>query len=119
MEQYEFGAAATWERIVALQREAIQARLAKSRRPAAASPGRGGTTMLTEHQHKPGEFDPGHCQDCARETDLLDHYHHVQRQEQALKQAHRWARKARRDATWALWSAGIGILLAAIALLTG
>ena len=58
MEQYEFGAAATWERIVALQREAIQARLAKSRRPAAASPGRGGMTMLTEHQHKPGEFDP-------------------------------------------------------------
>jgi hypothetical protein len=118
MEQYELSAAAAWA-IVALQREATQARLAKSRRPAAASPGRGGTTMLTEHQHKPGEFDPGHCQDCARETDLLDHYHHVQRQEQALKQAHRWARKARRDATWALWAAGIGILLAAIALLTG
>jgi hypothetical protein len=75
--------------------------------------------MLTEHQHQPGNFDPGHCQDCARETDLLDHYHHVQRQEQALKQAHRWAREARRDATWALWSATIGIVLAAIALLTG
>jgi hypothetical protein len=119
MEQYELDAAAAWERIVAVQREATQARLAKSRRPAAASPGRGGTTMLTEHQHKPGEFDPGHCQDCARETDLLDHYHHVQRQEQAFKEAHRWARKARRDATWALWSAAIGILLAAIALLTG
>jgi hypothetical protein len=119
MEQYELGTAAAWERIVALQREATQARLAKSRRPAAASPDRGGTTMLTEHQHKPGEFDPGHCQDCARETDLLDHYHHVQRQEQAFKEAHRWARKARRDATWALWSAAIGILLAAIALLTG
>ena len=40
--------------------------------------------MLTEHQHKPGEFDPGHCRDCARETDLLDHYHHVQRQERAF-----------------------------------
>jgi hypothetical protein len=104
MEQYELGTAAAWERIVALQREATQARLAKSRRPAAASPGRGGMTMLTEHQHKPGEF---------------DHYHHVQRQEQALKQAHRWAREARRDATWALWSATIGIVLAAIALLTG
>ena len=119
MEQYELGAAAAWERIVALQHEATQARLAKSRRPAAASPGRGGTTMLTEHQHKPGEFDPGHCQDCARETNLLDHYHHVQHQERAFKEAHRWARKARRDATWALWSAAIGILLAAIALLTG
>lgn len=30
--------------------------------------------MLTKHQHKPGEFDPGHCQDCAPETSLLDHY---------------------------------------------
>jgi hypothetical protein len=43
----------------------------------------------------------------------------VQRQEQALKQAHRWARQARRDATWALWSAAIGILLAVVAVLTG
>jgi hypothetical protein len=75
--------------------------------------------MLTEHQHKPGEFDPGHCRDCARETDLLDHYHHVQRQERAFKEAHRWARRAHRDATWALWSAALGILLAAIALVTG
>jgi hypothetical protein len=33
--------------------------------------------MLTKHQHKPGEFDPGHCQDCAHETSLLDHYWHV------------------------------------------
>ena len=119
MEQYELGAAAAWERIVALQHEATQGRLAKSRRPAAASPGRGGTTMLTEHQHKPGEFDPGHCQDCARETNLLDHYHHVQHQERAFKEAHRWARQARRHAIWALWSAGVGVLLAAIALLTG
>ena len=75
--------------------------------------------MLIEHSHKPGVFDPGHCRDCARESDLLDHYHHVQRQEQTLKQAHRWARRARRDATWALWSAGTAILLAAVALLTG
>jgi transposase len=75
--------------------------------------------MLTELQHKPGEFDPGHCRDCARETDLLDHYH-VQHQGQAFKQAHRWARQARRDdATWALWSAGVGVLLATIALRTG
>jgi hypothetical protein len=61
-------------------------------------------------------FDPGYCRDCARDSDLLDHYHHVQRQEQALKQAHRWARH---HAAWALGSAGVGILLAAIALLTG
>jgi hypothetical protein len=76
-------------------------------------------TMLIEHQHQPGVFDPGHCPNCARETDLLDHYHRVQREEQTVKQAHRWARQARRNATWALGSAGLGILLAAIALLTG
>jgi hypothetical protein len=29
--------------------------------------------MPLEHAHKPGQFDPGHCRDCARETDLLDH----------------------------------------------
>ncbi len=59
--------------------------------------------MLTEHQHKPGGFDPSHCRDCARQTDLLDHYHRVQREELTLKEAHWWARRARRDATWALW----------------
>jgi hypothetical protein len=75
--------------------------------------------MLTEHRHKPGEFDPGHCRDCARETGLLDHYYHVQHQEQAFKQAYRWARQAHRHTTWALWSAGVGVLLAVIALLTG
>jgi hypothetical protein len=74
--------------------------------------------MLLEHQHKPGEFDPGPCRDCARETDLLDHYHHVQHQEQAVKQAYRWARQARRHTTWALWTSSLGVLLAAIALLT-
>jgi hypothetical protein len=75
--------------------------------------------MLIEHQHQPGVFDPGHCRDCARETDLLDHYHHVQRQERAFREAHQWARQARRDAGRALWSSGLGLLLAAIALLTG
>jgi hypothetical protein len=119
MEQYEFSAAAARERIAVLQRQAADARLARSRQQAAGNRGRGGTTMLTEHQHKPGEFDPGHCRDCARETDLMDHYHHVQRQEQAFKEAHRWARQARRNTTWALWSSGIGLLLAVIALLTG
>jgi hypothetical protein len=75
--------------------------------------------MLIEHQHQPGVFDPGHCRDCAHEADLLDHYHHVQRQEQTLREAHRWARQAHRYALGTLWSSGIGILLAAIALLTG
>jgi hypothetical protein len=41
-------------------------------------------TMLIEHQHQPGVFDPGHCRDCARETDLLDHYHRIQREEQTV-----------------------------------
>jgi hypothetical protein len=45
--------------------------------------------MLVEHAHQPGRFDPGHCRDCARDSDLLDHYWHVQREEQAFKEAHR------------------------------
>jgi hypothetical protein len=45
--------------------------------------------MLVEHAHQPGRFDPGHCRDCARETDLLDHYWQVQREEQAFKEARR------------------------------
>jgi hypothetical protein len=44
--------------------------------------------MLIEHQHKTGEFDPGHCRRCARETDLLDHYWRVQREEQTINEAH-------------------------------
>jgi hypothetical protein len=75
--------------------------------------------MLIKHQHKPGVFDPGHCRDCARETGLLDHHDHVQRQERTLAQAHRWAHQARRHAIWALWSAGVGILLALVGLQTG
>ena len=75
--------------------------------------------MLLEHAHPPGRFDPGHCRDCAREADLLDHYWQVQREEQAFKEAHRWARRAHRQASWALWCSGIGILLAVVALLTG
>ena len=114
----EFSATVARERIAALWRQADQARLARSRPPAAAVPCRGGMSMLIEHPHKPGVFDPGHCRDCARQSDLLDHYHHVQRQEQALTQAHRWARQARRHALLALWSAGVAILLAAVALRT-
>ena len=75
--------------------------------------------MLVKHAHQPGRFDPGHCRDCARETDLEDHYWQVQREEQAFKEAHRWARRAHRHASWALWSSGTGILLAVVALLTG
>jgi hypothetical protein len=75
--------------------------------------------MLTEHQHPPAVFDPGHCRDCAREADLLDHYWRVQQEEDRLRATRRWARQARSYAIWALWLAGVGILLAAIALLNG
>jgi hypothetical protein len=75
--------------------------------------------MLIEHRHRPGVFDPGHCRICAREADLLDHYWRVQREEDSLRATERKAGQARRIATWALWASGIGILLAAIALLTG
>jgi hypothetical protein len=75
--------------------------------------------MLIEHQHKPGVFDPGHCRDCARDADLLDHYWQVQREEQAFQEAHRWARQAYRRAIWALGSSGVGILLALVGLLAG
>jgi hypothetical protein len=54
-----------------------------------------------------------------READLLDHYWQVQREAQAFNEAQRWARRARRQASWALWSAATAILLAVIALLTG
>jgi hypothetical protein len=61
----------------------------------------------------------GPDRDCARDTDLLDHYWHVQRQEQAFKDTDRWARHAHRQAIHALWLSGSSILLAVIALLTG
>jgi hypothetical protein len=74
--------------------------------------------MLIQHQHKPEEFDPGHCRTCARVAGLLDHYDRVQREETRLRQTRAWAYAARRYALWALGSSGIGILLAAVALLT-
>jgi hypothetical protein len=43
----------------------------------------------------------------------------VQQEEATLREAHGWARAARRRASVALWSSGAAILLAAIALLTG
>jgi hypothetical protein len=75
--------------------------------------------MPTQHDHKPGLFDAGHCHACAFEAGLLGHYQHVQREEAALHMARRLAGQAQRRATWALWLAGAGILLAAIALLKG
>ena len=74
--------------------------------------------MPVEHAHQPGRFDPGHCRDCARATDLLDHYWQVQRQERAFRSTQRWARHAHRFASWALWLSGGSILLAVTALLT-
>ena len=74
--------------------------------------------MLTAHQHKQEEFDPGHCRTCARQAGLLDHYDRVQREETRLRQARMWAYAARRYALWALGSSAGGILLAAAALLT-
>jgi hypothetical protein len=76
-------------------------------------------TMLIEHQHRPGHFDPGHCRNCAQQAGLLDHYHRVQREEDRLRATQQSAAQARRTATWALLASGIGLLLAAIALLTG
>jgi hypothetical protein len=73
--------------------------------------------MLIGHQHDQGVFDAGHCRACARAAGLVDHYHRVQQEEAALREAHRWARQARRDASRALYCSGAGILLAAVALL--
>jgi hypothetical protein len=74
--------------------------------------------MVIQHRHRPGSFDPGHCRGCAHEADLLDHYWQVQREEEAFKGAQRWALRAYRWAVWALWSSGIGMLVAVIALIT-
>jgi hypothetical protein len=74
--------------------------------------------MLTQHQHKPEEFDPGHCRTCARQAGLLDHYDRVQREETRLQQTRAWAYAAHRYAIWALCSSAGSILLAAVALVT-
>jgi hypothetical protein len=118
MEQYELGVAVALERIAALRREAHDARSARSRWQYDALPGPEGTTMLVEHQHKLGAFDPGHYRDRTRHAGLLDHQHRVQRESQVLWEAQGWARQARRAAVRALWASGLGLLLAAIALVT-
>jgi hypothetical protein len=74
--------------------------------------------MSIGHLHPPGVFDAGHCRTCARQAGLLDHYHRVQDEEARLRQAGASARAAHRYALWALGSSGIGVLLAAAALLT-
>jgi hypothetical protein len=73
--------------------------------------------MITQHDHRPGEFDAGHCRACAQETGLLDYYHRVQREEDILRAAERSAWRARSLSIWALCASGAGILLVAIALL--
>jgi hypothetical protein len=74
--------------------------------------------MLTQHRHRPGRFDAGHCRACAHQAGLLDHYWRVQREEESLRTTARWGRNSRSLAILALGSSA-GILLAAIALLRG
>jgi hypothetical protein len=74
--------------------------------------------MLIQHQHRPEEFDPGHCRACARQAGLLDHYDRVQREETRLRHTGMCAYAARRYAIWAPGSSGAALLLAAVALFT-
>jgi hypothetical protein len=94
---------------------------AADRAVAASSPGRDAeeAAILVQHHHEPGVFDADHCWACARQAGLLDHYWQVQQEEAALRAAHGWARAARRRASVALWSSGVAILLAIVALLSG
>ena len=75
--------------------------------------------MLTQHRHQPGRFDAGHCRARAHQAGLLDHYWRVQRAEESLRATARWARKARSLAILARGLSGVGVLLAASALLNG
>jgi hypothetical protein len=74
--------------------------------------------MSIGHPHPLGVFDAGHCRACARQAGLLDHYHRVQDEEARLGGTVAYARAAHRYALWALGSSGVGVLLAAVALLT-
>jgi hypothetical protein len=71
------------------------------------------------HDHAVGWFDAGHCQACAVEAGLLDHYDRVQWEEARLRQALRWASVARRWAVWALAVGAVGVVLAVVDLLSG
>ena len=74
--------------------------------------------MSIGHLHPPGEFDAGHCRSCARQAGLLDHYDRVQAEEARLRRTVACARAAHRYDLWALGSSGVGVVLAALALLT-
>jgi hypothetical protein len=149
MDHYELGVALAVAHLAELHRQADRRRLASrspgrterrcgdrppgpprilrrhgqtaERAAAASGPGRATeeAAMLVGHQHEPGVFDAGHCRACARQAGLLDHYRRVQQQEATLGEAHGWARAARRHASVALWSSGVAILLAVVALLAG
>jgi hypothetical protein len=100
----------------------VPARRARNRRAEDHRPGaggEGGATVPIGHDHVVGRFDAGHCQACAREAGLLDHYQRVQREETRLRQAHQWAWTARRWAGWALLVGAVGVVLALVDLLTG
>ena len=74
--------------------------------------------MITQHHHRAGEFDAGHCWACAHQVGLLDHDHRVQWEDcpQRPRQAAQWsAWQAAGGAFW--WLCSSGILLVAIALL--
>ena len=72
--------------------------------------------MVIQHRHQPGSFDPAAA--AAHEADLLDHYWQVQREE-PVQGGPRVGPPGHRHATWALWSSGVGMLLAVIAVVTG
>jgi hypothetical protein len=149
MDQYQLGVAFAAAHLAELRRQADRRRLASripgrtagrcgdrapgsprvlrghgqtaEREAAASGPGRATeeAAMLVGHHHEPGVFDAGHCWVCARQAGLLDHYRRVQQQEAAQGEAHGLASAARRHASVALWSSGVAILLAVVALLTG
>lgn len=75
--------------------------------------------MPISHDHAVGRFDAGHCQACAVEAGLLDHYDRVQREEARLRRALEWARMAQGWARWALVVGAVGVVLAVVALVTG
>ena len=74
--------------------------------------------MAIGHLHPPGVFHAGHCRTCARQAGLLDHYHRLHGEEARLRRTVAYARAAHRYALWALGSSRVGVVLAALALLT-
>jgi hypothetical protein len=107
-----------WREFLAHRDVRVLARYCSSRLMPSSRSDHGRTAvMITQHDHRPGKFDAGHCRACAREAGLLDYYRRVQWEEDTLRIAEWSSRRARRFAVWALCSSGVGILLAAIALL--